>query len=179
MAPLNQDAEALTPPSSPLPESSATQDVTCPHRISTSAGQQIGTHAHACWDGQTWLNDTWSLQGRNHASLSPTSLAHPMSREEAGSALESGPIRRRPSLLIPKGDIQNDAPDICPCCHLRRRSSAESIGLRSPKHIHTALDECCNQFCPDLSLPQAGYSPIARPHVGRSRLCEETSWPHK
>jgi hypothetical protein len=146
MAPLDQDAEALTPPASPPPESSLPQEVTYPHHISTSP------------------------------SSSPASPTYPM------SALESGPIRRRPSLLIPKVDIKNDAPEVCPCCHLRRRSSAEGSGLRSPKHIHTALDECCGQFCPDLSLPQAGYSPIARPHVGHSRLCEESStfaWPHE
>jgi hypothetical protein len=146
MAPLDQDAEALTPPASPPPKSSLPREVTYPHHISTSP------------------------------SPSPASPTYPM------SALESGPIRRRPSLLIPKVDIKNDAPEVCPCCHLRRRSSAEGSGLRSPKHIHTALDECCGQFCPDLSLPQAGYSPIARPHVGHSRLCEESStfaWPRE
>jgi hypothetical protein len=146
MAPLDQDAEALTPPASPPPESSLPREVTYPRHTSTSP------------------------------SSSPASPTYPM------SALESGPIRRRPSLLIPKVDIKNDAPEVCPCCHLRRRSSAEDSGLRSPKHIHTALDECCSQFCPDLSLPQAGYSPIARPHVGHSRLREESStfaWPRE
>ena len=152
MAPLDRDAEASIPPASPPPESSSPREVTYPHHISTSA------------------------------SSSPASPTYPMSREIADSALESGPIRRRPSLLIPKVDIKNDAPEVCPCCHLRRRSSAEGSGLRSPKHIHTALDECCGQFCPDLSLPQARYSPIARPHVGHSRLCEESStfaWPRE
>jgi hypothetical protein len=175
MAPLDQDAEALTPLASPPPEPSVPRDVTCPHHISTSADRQIDTHAHACWDGQNWLNDAWISQGQSYASSSPASPTYPMSREIADPALESGLIRRRPSLLITKVDIKTDAPDICPCCHLRRRSSAENSGLRSPKHIHTTLDECCGQFCPDLSLPQAGYSPIVRPHVGHSRLCEETS----
>jgi hypothetical protein len=163
MAPLDQDTEALTPLASPPPESSAPRVVTYPHHISPS------------WDGQSRLDETWSSQEQNHASPSPTLLPHSMSRATTDSALESGPIRRRPSLLIPKVDVKNDALDVCPCCHLRRRSSTESAGLRSPKHIHTALDECCSPFCPDLSLPQAGHSPVARPHVGHSRLCEETS----
>ena len=163
MAPLNQDTEASTPLASPLPESSALRDVTYPHHISTS------------WDERNWLDDTWSPQEQNHASPSHTLLTRSTSRVTTDSALEGRSIRRRPSLLIPKVDAQNDAPDVCPCCHLRRRSSAESAGLRSPKHIHTALDECCSPFCPDLSLPQAGCSPIARPHVRHSRLCEQTS----
>jgi hypothetical protein len=173
MAPHDQDVEASIPLASPLPESSIPRDVTYPHHISTSAGRRIDTRAHACWDERNWLDDTWISQGRNHASSSPTSLTNPMPREIVDSALESGPIHCRPSLVFPKVDTKNDVPDVCPSCHLRRRSAAESAVLRSPKHNHTALDECCSQFCPDLSLPE--YSPTARPHVGHSRLCEETS----
>jgi hypothetical protein len=174
MPPLDQDAEALTPLASPPPESSVPRDVTYPHLISPSAGRQIDTHAHTCRDRQNRPNDARISQGRNHTSSSPTSPIYLMSLEIADSALESGPICCRHSLLIPKVDIKNDVPDVCPCCHLRRRSSAKSSGLHSPKHIHTTLDECCGQFCPDLSPPNVGYSPIARPHVGHSRLCEET-----
>jgi len=114
----------------------------------------------------------------SHSSSSPdTRRSHPNSPNIAIMGPASRPIHRRPSLINPRVDIEDSAPEVCPSCRLRRRSSAETAELRSPKHVHTVLDKCCGRYCPDITLSQAEYPQNARPRIGHSRLSGQLQGP--
>jgi len=174
MAPYDPFTEDFSPPASSFNNGFVPRNVTRVYRRSTST------------DVPSDNNVAWAPQQQNRSSSltsspSPVVLSQPTWRgtEHAAGSARLPIRRRRPSVFRPRVDIEDGAPSVCPCCHLRRRSSAESTEQRSPKYIHTVLDECWRNFCPDLSLPRAGYSPPRShsPHVGHSPLCEQLPIP--
>jgi hypothetical protein len=181
MAPYDPYAEAFTPAASPLKSTFVPQEVAHLNHIATSGEMPTDNDAVACSDGAGMVNQTKTPQDRSSSLPSP--LPHfvpgcPKLRATVNAASNSRPVHQRSAVSNPRFDVEDGTPDVCPCCHLRRRSSAETAEVRSPKYIHTALDDCCGNFCPDLSLSGTVSSPTTHPHIGHSRLCEQVQSPH-
>jgi len=175
--------EALTPPFSPFKKSFVPRDVVHLHNVPSSAetpttitttNNNNNSNADACWDG-CWLDLLWALpEQTQYPLLTPVTPTRQTTQAAATadptSQSSHPPIRRRPSLINPRVDIEGNAPKVCPCCHMRCRSSTN---LRSPKYIHNAFDECCGDFCPDLVLSQSHSGPTSHPNIGHSGLCNQ------
>jgi hypothetical protein len=127
----------------------------------------IAKSSNQSWSKADCFNDIQTPQ-QNDSSASSSST--PTST--------SLPIHCQSPFLHPRFDIEDGNPIVCPCCHLRRRSSERKAALHSPKYIHTAFDDCCSNFCPDLSLDKDESSPSTQLHRGHSRLCEELQIPY-
>jgi hypothetical protein len=174
----------MPPPVSPSKELFVSQDVAHLRQIPSSADMSTEKDANsgACCEspGQSKCTNGTQEQICPPSLLSKQphlTLNDPKSRHARNPAATTQPICRPLSVLNTTSDVEAGAPSVCPCCHLRRRSSMESVEPRSPKYVHTVLDDCCSIFCPDLSLPLATHSPNARQHIGHSRLCEQVQSP--
>ena len=167
MAPYDPYNETFSPPISPIKDSFIPRHL---HHSQLPAEKPTNEHADTYhWSGPAWFELTMTPGKRNHFSSLPST---PPAKASARSRAQS--IRGLPLLSNPNEiRIEDNAADVCPCCHLRRRSSNE---LHLPK-AHTPLDECCGEFCPDLALPDAASPPPVHPHLGHSRLCEEVESP--
>lgn len=162
----------------------------------SSDSRRIGSLHHCATSADTLINETTGYD-RNKAtcfhdrqtpsskdcppavSLLPPVVTSTYSRAENDMNVVSSrpPIPCRLSLGSLQSDIEDANHAVCPCCHLRRRSSTKSPGLHSTKYIHTASDDCCSDFCPDLSLNDSSFSFTAHPNIEHSKLCEEIETP--
>jgi hypothetical protein len=160
---------------SPFQKSFVPQKFTTIRHVNTSAEVSFGKNIDEGWNETMSFNHT-----RRESSFSslPSSVpriipSHPKSHDTMNGPSTGLSICHQPSILNPKSDIEDGIPTVCPCCHLRRRSSTENIELRSPKYIHAPHDDYCGDFCPDLSISNIVSLPTARRHNRHSKLCEE------
>ena len=178
MTPCDPCAEATTTPASPFMQHFVPRDVAHLHHVPASVVIPTPDDVDADWNGPDWSEHTRTPPEQKHSSWLPSSPLSVIPNRRASHDTEkpillSRPAQRQPSLTNPRIDVEDSAPSVCPCCHLRRRSSVETADLRSPKSIHIVLDMCSGEFCPDLSLAQVESPPIAHPRARHSRLCEQ------
>jgi hypothetical protein len=154
------------------------RDVAHLHHVPTSAVIPTADDVNADSGGPDWFDHTRTPLEQKHSSWLPSSPLSVIPNRRASHDTETPilmgrPTQRRPSLMNPRIDVEDSAPSVCPCCHLRRRPSVEAAELRSPKSVRIILDMCCGEFCPDLSLASTESPPIIHPRVRHSRLCEQ------
>jgi len=183
MAPYDPYTKELTPPVSPFTDSFIPRDVAHLHHVPAPADMRMDDDPDACRDRTGSMKHKLNPLEQNHALPLLSSLrlvipSHPELHDTANPASTGRPIRRRPSLVNPRVDLEDCDANVCPCCHLRRRPSAKAAELQSPKYVHTALDECCGNFCPDLSLSETVSPHTPHPHIGHSRLYQQLQSPH-
>jgi hypothetical protein len=178
MAPSDPCAEATTTPVSPLKQHFVPRDVAHLHHVPTSAVIPTADDVDADWNRPDWSDHARTPPEQKHSSWLPSPPLSVIpncraSHDTEELILMSRPTQRRPSLMDPRIDVEDSAPSVCPCCHLRRRSSVETAELRSPKSVHIVLAICSSEFCPDLSLAQVESPTIAHPRIRHSRLCDQ------
>jgi hypothetical protein len=180
MAPYDPYTDIFMSSASPLQESFVPRKLASLQHVDTSAEISIDKNIDDGWNDASSLNHT-RCQSSFSSLPSPVPRivpSHPKLHDAMNTGSKRRPICRQPSILNPRSDIEDGIPTVCPCCHLRRHSSPENSELRSPKCIHTPNDDCCSDFCPDISISNIVSLPTARRYMRHSKLYQELKSPH-